>query len=1841
MKRLLIFFFAIAALVSCNKAQQKYNEKIDPQVLREYVFSYTQGSLSRQGKIEVTFSQDILKDYKIGDELPDNILTISPAIKGKTTKETNRIIVFEPEKGFKQGVSYSYTVWLNRIFDKKPKIDRFSAEIKIPEIAVNYLNLQTYSQGNRSIEIQGNLRMSDVVDNDALERALKTDIKKPIEWEHDGTNHTFSIKDIPQTKEEQRYNISIDLSAVGGKGEVKREAVIPGFGKFVVTRQDYQREEGKLLLYFSTPIDTEQNISSLITSSNTEINTSINGNILSVFFTRIKPDTQNTTIKISKDLKSVYGTSMEKDYSTQISLKIIPKPKVQLNIQGGIIPQGKDAYVPFRAISLRAVDITVIEVFPHNMLDFYKRFVQINSQNSSYISYVGRPVAEFTVRLDRYTNNNLSTLEDYKINLADYIEINKQSVYRVEIDFNRRYFIGIPEEDAEKLSDKTYADDYETPIKKNDYYSDYYYYNDDYYKSMDPYTTTYYSGGKQRVGCFIAVSNISLIAFQNKGSLSVIANDTMTGNPLSSAKIELYNLQGEKLIEKTTDNNGFVSFETKTKGAFIKANKADEYAYLYLSPDTMMDMSNYNIGGEVREDDLDAFIYGEREVWRPGDNIHLFLMLEDKKGALPEDYPVVARLIDPKGKVKQKIVNSEHINRLYYFVFSTDPDDMTGNWSAVFEVGGKEFTKAIAIETVKPNRMRTTLTFPSEIIHQSEEGIPISVEVSWLHGAPAKDTKVNISYSLFPVKTSFANYEAYIFDNPTIDFHSYYDKAAEKKTDQDGKTSFTFKPGNIKAPGFLKAVFLCRAYETGGDISINTSSVKYSPYTHYAGLMLPREKDSWYDFESKKEYEMNVVSVTDEGKPAPNRNLNITIYKINWWWWWHKEDDFTNFFRKYDARKLQSWRVTTDSTGGAKQKFSFDDGGRYLIYVEDPKSGHATGKIVYTSWWGRNMAAVTGNASVLFFFPDKEEYTPGEKAKLSFPSSPDAKLYLAVSDAYTIKKLIYLEAEKDKDTIDVEIDITDDFDSTMYIHAFLVQPYDNLKNDRPIRMYGLQPIRIKKEKYSISPVIETDKNFMPFKTANIKISEKNGKPMTYSLAIVDEGLLDITNFKTPDPYNYFYAKKAMLLNIWDTYGYIMSRSQLSIGKILRPGGGGMEEEQEQKKQATRFKPVVIVKGPFYLPPGKTINHAIDIPNYIGSVRIMVVARDKSSYGSAEKAVPVKASLMTLVTAPRVSRYGDTFSIPVNITASEEIIGNQAKAYIEAEGGIEIVGDKTRLVDIKEAGEQYIYFTAKTTQLGIGKITGYVEAGNQKSDFDFEIDVLPPSGLTTRVITSTINGKSAESFDINPIGLVGGNTYKLELSIIPPINLESRLQYLISYPYGCAEQTTSSVFPQIMLPDITNLTEKEKKAIEDHINIAIERLTDMQTSDGGFAYWPGERSYDWLSSYVGHFLILAKKKGYYVPSYTAENWLNYQKELAREWQYDKDKYYLNNTQAYRLYTLALAGYPDMSSMNRTLAALKQDDKNIRAKLRLAAAYAISGNKTIAKDIISDITDVNALIAGAYENDDYWWYSYGSGLRDLAIALETFVIIQDKDKAFKIAQHIAESLNSDKWMSTNTTAYCLYAIAQYINSSGDSSKVMAEYSWQNNIISIDSDKPIQLITLDGEKGGKLTVRNKTDSPIHTRVISSGYPPLREAKPMENLIKLDVEFYDKNSKPISPKNITQGTDIIIKITVENPSNTKYRNIALSLIVPSGWEILNQRLFETAITKNQSSFSYQDIRDDRIYTFFDIEPKEKKNYVFLTTAAYEGEFFFPSVLVEEMYNHEIRAESAAFFTKVLKADK
>ncbi len=1834
-----LWFCALVALVlSCGR-----NGEVEPSVdFMPYISAYTGGMVGTDASIRVVLAQD-MEVVEIGKAIEDELFSFKPKLNGKAYWRSNNTIEFVPDSGaLKQGKNYLCRFNLSKIMevDKKLKHFDFSFRVQKRDFIVEMSPLEVGADNPDKVKISGMILFNEALERSEVEKMISVKgCKEPIRIVPNGLSDSFKfvIDSISKTSNYREIQLTLDGGKIGVDEKQMEKVLVPPANVFQFLGSTLLSEpENGVRLVFSEPVSSDQDLHGLVELVNVaSYVVQANGNRVDLFFenTAVR---DSLSLRIAKSLESVKGHQL--DRTTQLNIKVKPlSPKVALMDEGVILPNTKEIRLNFKAVSLNAVDVEVVRIYQDNILSF----LQVNRLDD----YEGiRRAGRLVCRKKLLLNPNPATVNswhNYAIDLDKLFRQEEGAMYRVRISFRQEYasapfnraLAGVKKQgNLQYMEDSRISAEQEAEWDKFSYYSEYYYdidwENYDWRDRDNPYTASYYMENNS-VGTNLLASNLGLTVKGNDaGDYWAIVNDILEASPVRGATVTLYNLQLRELVSGRTDGDGTVSLKTAAKPFIAVASKGKQKTYLRMVEGENNSYSRFDVGGERLSKGTKGFIYGERGVWRPGDTLFLTFILEDKEGRIPSNHPVSLELFNPQGQFVLRKLQNHGTNGFYTFTLPTQADAPTGLWHAYVKVGQAVFHKALRIETIKPNRLKIDFELASSQM-RSGKMIPATLKSAWLTGLVASNLQADVEMTLSKIRSPFKGYEQYEFVNPLVSFSSQTQQVYEGKLSDRGEAQFQIRPMDSENfPGKLNAHFVCRVAENGGDVSVVTKSYPLSPYATYVGIRSNLQGIYRY-IETNTDHQFDVVTVSENGKLVNCNSLEYFIYKIGWSYWWENEEEaLSNYVNSTNSKVVRHGKLATQN-GKAVIPFRVDypEWGKYLIFVKDTKGGHATACLVnvdWPSWMGNPDSENPSAINMLPFSLDKISYQLGEEVLVTIPKINSGVALISVENASQVLLAKRVPVSSDGVT-SFRFKVTEKMSPNAYVQVTVLQPHRNTVDHKPIRMYGVEPFSVSDKNSELHPQIKAPTVARPQTPFTVSVKEQNGRPMTYTLAVVDEGLLGITNFKTPNPWAQFHAKEALGIRTWDMYNYIVGAFAGKYANMFSVGGDDNLELAPNK--ANRFKPVVRFMGPFTLKKGETKNHRITLPLYIGAVRVMVVAGQDGAYGNAEKEITVRTPLMLLSSLPRTLSVNETIELPVNVFAMEPSV-KQVKVQVTTTGKAKVKGSAVQQVVFKKEGDQMVYFTLETGSLeGTEKIVITATGNGHSAKEEVEIAVRNPNPMLSTTQTMLLSPGDTSLLTYQFERQAKENLLQLEVSKLPSICMEQQYQFLGEYGHACSEQLVSKALPLLYASLFQNLSDAEKKQNEMIIKNTIGNLYGRQQASGGFAYWEGNRIVsDWLTSYVGHFFILAKENGYEVQPSVFDKWLSYQRKAAQNWQEGQAKqsrYSLVQSdleQAYRLYTLALAGHAETGAMNRLrgYSGISQ-----QARWRLAAAYAVAGKRQTA---LALVTNIPSQVADYTSSNS----TFGSSLRDEAMILETMTLLGRDKEAFLLARQMAEKIRQQDYYSTHSSAYTILAFAQLY---GKVSKQLA-FEWVLNgqpqaaVRSAQSvfNKRLPLKPMSG----KVSVCNKGDGQLYVSLYRRTRPLVDTAAAQNRMLSLQVSYTDMSGRALDVAQLRQGTDFMVHIRVTNTQPAQaYNNVALTYILPSGWEVVQASPWGE--TDSNAAFDYQDVRDDRVLTYFDLRGNSSKVFNLRLRASYCGQFQLPAVKCEAMYDPQAYARTAA----------
>ena len=1803
MKLRLFNLVAAAILILTGCAE----ERMDTTQTMQWIAAYTPELIDQDSKIRIEPTQ-MLRQVIDPRCCLDEVFCFTPKVKGSAVfAEDGRFINFCPDEGeLKQGQEYECRIDMP-LLTGIDTLSCFSFNFRVLKREVKMCDVTVSIDPNDAEKaiVSGKLIFSypaklihadpqlfKCSDKNAVADVKMTDEANVLDFKISnvkriGNDYMFKVKYVSETLSETlSYQVSI-----------------PGLKEFkLLSATDVSSSEPYICLEFTSPLDPRQDLEGLISVDRCDIvRIERNGASVRVFYRG--RGLARYTLCISDMVRSQDGCNLKSDIVQEFTQEIIP-PAIKVPMSGSILPDGNNLIFPFRSVNLAAVDVEVVKIYSDNVL----HFLQDNEiGDNGDMRRSGRLIYKRTVRLDEDKSLDLHQWQNFSINLSGMFRQERAAIYNIRLSFRKSYSLYDRTEPAEFTPVKGVTEDDETEWDKTYSYTyrnapDFNWWEYSWRESDDPSKDSYYMESSRMPEYNLLATNLGIIVKKaDNKRLWATVSDIMTAAPLSGVMITAYNYQLREVGSGRTDSRGFADFSLNGKPFIVTACDGISTSYLKVADGKENSVSLFDVSGKSNPGGIKGYVYGERGIWRPGDNIYLTLIVEDKENTLPSNHPVVMELYTPGDVLYDRQVLTRGVNGFYSFCTKTADDAQTGRWNAKFYVGGSVFEHKVQIETIKPNRLKVNVDIPETL--SAESNVRAKIGAAWLTGSVARGLNTVLEATLYNNDKPFDRYPKYRFSNPLLNFSQSSFELGSGVLDSLGNVTLDMHlPTPENAPGMLQANLLCRVAEVGGDESVTSKSVRYSPFSSYVGIKLEQD-----EYETDTDLLFPVVTVDKSGNELSERNLEWKIYHLQWQWWWQgTAENLSRYVEGRSAEIVSSGTlVTKDGKAEIPFRVDYPSWGRYLVLVKDLESKHATGGVICVDWpqWrGRSDRDNSKGASVLSFTIDKNKYEVGETAQIYLPKSAGGKVLISIENGTRVISRHWASLSSGQETV-YRLKVTKEMTPDFYVHATLLQPHSQTVNDLPVRLYGIQRAEVVDKSSILHPEIESPDEILPQKEFVVKVKERDGRPMTYTLAIVDEGLLDINGFRTPNAWRTMNMRQALGVSTWDIYDDVIGAYAGKFTSVLSIGGDEALRSAAGKEK--RFNPVVMFMGPF-TSDGSTRIHKVTLPMYVGSVRVMVVAAQDRAYGCAEKNMTVRSPLMLIPTLPRVLACGDKVRMPVNLFVTEEDV-KDVEVSVSVEGPLEIDGSSHHKINFLHPGEKILDFALSCSPAisGMGKVTIKAASGSATATETVNIQVKNPHDV---MVTSQqkVLGDGEEKFEWAP-GENGKVT--LEVSSMPSVNFEKVFAFTKYYSHYCTEQLSSRAM--FLLYGRRFLSSEKQKMSEQMLREIIKEITLRQLPDGGFKYWSTSTSaHQWATSMAGEVLSEALNQGFAVPSATYQKWVDYQIAQSKKYKHSSSQA-ADLQQAYRLYTLVMAGNEQTASMNRL-----KESKTIseQAKYRLAAAYCIAGKRSVAEEVLK-----KPGLSTKGDNSTFW-----SVLRDDAMKLETLVLAGMIDEAVPLARRIASDF-AGMYCTTQEVAFITPAFSRLsgaVNNTPACATVSSEgQSKQYRNIS-------GIVTLDiPASAGMVTVRNEGPQMLYLSLVNEREPSAEEIIPSQSDgAGVSVAYTDVNGRPVDITALKQGDEVYADISVTKKDGLASDSMALTFKVPSGWELWNERIHNDVQTAAK-----MDIRDDRVCWYFRLAGTEKKSFRIKFRAAYVGEYILPSVVVEDMYSASCRACTAS----------
>jgi uncharacterized protein YfaS (alpha-2-macroglobulin family) len=1353
----------------------------------------------------------------------------------------------------------------------------------------------------------------------------------------------------------------------------------------------------------------------------------------------------------------------------------------------------------------------------------------------------------------------------------------------------------------------------------------------------------------------VSISDIGLIAKQGKDELWVFANSIKNNEPLGNLEITLISSNNQTIHTVNTDRNGVAHVEKldeKAPGfhvALITASNDSDFNYLLLS-DTQVETSRYEVGGQRdNTSGLQAFIYGQRDIYRPGETIHFNTVLRNQKWISAQEIPLKLLLLTPNGRVYQTWRKSTNKQGAVETEVKMDPAALTGGY--IFEVYNANdvllASRSLSVEEFIPDRINVDLSGAAKTYH-SGGAVSLTATALNLFGPPAANRSYEMQSQYERKSFSAPGFLDYTFNIP---LETVFEREVRQGvTDEKGQAAekFVIAPG-LKDIGVLEGKIFVTVFDENGR-PVNRLQ-RFEVYTQpvFYGIRMP---DSYVGVNAP--VPVDIVGVNNKGTPQNGAPAKVEVVRIEYQTVVEKKYEQLRYTSRKSEKVVYS---NTLKLGGGKGVVNYVPtvSGEYEVRVRRPDADYYTLSRFYAYGYGYTQYSSfeVSNEGQVIIKTDKDKYNVGESAKILFQTPFDGRMLVTVERNKVSEHHIIATEKK---AAELTIDLKEEALPNVFVTATLIRPVDS--SDMPLTVaHGFAPLLVEdSDRYLNVKILAAEKSRSKTRQ-QIKVKTKPNSQVT--LAIVDEGILQIKNFKTPDIHGYFYQKRALEVTSHDLYAQLFP--ELSISGTSSFGGDGYDLERRINPLSNgRSELVSFWSGILTANGNGEATFDVNIPQFSGDLRIMAVAYKDNAFGSATKNMKVADPVVISVGVPRFLSPGDELELPVNISNTETLAAN-ATVSLQLSGQL-TPGAKPSIqkIVIPAGKESRTGFSVKALQaIGAGKVVVKVSAFGQTFLNETNITVRPASPLLKTSNSGLIAGGNDGVIDLSSSFIPATSSSQVILSRSPLVQDGGKaLASLLGYPFGCLEQTISKAFPQIYFTDLTKAMAAPVYQVKTgesdfnpmtNVQQAILKIESQQIYNGGMSMWPGAAAIEdwWATAYAVHFLEEARKAGFEVDAKKMAKAIDYlttkssttaNKEVviastSNGLAYENQP--ISGTQVrkivagreaiYSLYVLALTGHPNRSSMNY----YKQNPQ----LLTLDTRYLLAG----AFQLIGDSRSAAAILPKKYISESQGQItddSYSSPLRNMSLVLSTLVDTDpDNPQILPLARQLSKAIQSATYLNTQEAAFSVLALGKVAKRTSGSS-VTATVAKNNKPLATFTGKELKLSK--GIVNQKLAVTTQGQGNLYWFAQSEGMSATGTYVEEDQGLTVRRQFLTRNGTPAST--FHQNDLIVVKLTLASNNGLQIDNVVITDLLPSGFEIENPRLTEPRDMpwiKNTAIPENYDIRDDRIH-FFTSANQQPKTFYYQVRVTSKGTFTVGPAAADAMYQGEYRSYSGGGKIKV-----
>jgi uncharacterized protein YfaS (alpha-2-macroglobulin family) len=1395
-----------------------------------------------------------------------------------------------------------------------------------------------------------------------------------------------------------------------------------------------------------------------------------------------------------------------------------------------------------------------------------------------------------------------------------------------------------------------------------------------------------------QVSKLVAVTDVGLIVKQGAtGGTVVFANSIRTAEPLSGVTVNLVSSNNQVIGTTTTDKSGVAQFDSAASMkrfhlGMVTAVKDADFSFLDLTK-SRVETSRFEVGGLTSNAaHYQAFLYGDRNLYRPGDTVRTNTVIRTEDWKLPPTaLPMKIRLLMPTGKeysILQKKLNGAGS---FESSFILPPTVMTGQYTLEVLTGNDVLltSRPISVEEFIPDRLKVTVTAAPKLLQPGQD-VTASITALNLFGPPASDRKYEVEFSLKQKSFQPKGYPNYSFEinngerrsnsssgeNTESALTSRFEKTVrEGTTDATGHGTATYTVPDYHDMGTLEGVAFTTVFdETGRPVNRLATFDVQTQTTMFGMRNLPSL------ISTKQELPLKLVAVTPAGKPT-TAEAQVTIYRMLWETVLERQGG--RFVYNSQRRAQTVLNVNYTVRGQTDFNFTPTYSGEYEVQVRRPGATSYVTQTFYAYGYGDTQANAfeVNTEGEVTIEADKPKYAPGETANLLLKSPFAGRILVTVERANVLD---HFYVTTDGKAAEVKIPIKAEHVPNVYVTATAVRAH-TAQDRLPLTVArGFLPLTVEKEDSRLAVAIAAPAASRSQTWQTVEITTAPRAQLT--LAVVDEGILQRNGYLTPDPHGYFYQKRALEVSAFDVYPFLLPE----LGTSSSGGDAADLARRTNPVPNRRVKLVSKWSGVLTADGDGKVRYRVRVPQFSGALRIMAVAYKDDAFGSAEATMKVADPVVISTALPRFMSPGDTIDVPVTLTntTGKTLIGKpifrMANTSVKSSmievlsgplyfadnpNGYKQKGDSTT-IDIdpigSKGGPTFVLPPNKEFRIkgrivaknaiGIGTMKVAISIAGESKLFSetIEIPIRPAASLEKRTGSGVIAGGATLPLNLKTDFLPASLTSRLVVSRSPLTEFSKDLRYLLQYPYGCLEQTVSTAFPQLYYADLAATLQQKTGAAAKaqrynpnfHVQEAIRKIESMQLYNGSLSYWPGG-DYDnwWATAYAAHFLQEAQQAGFAVNKNVLDKVLKYLAFRLKKRETEPYQYFdVNNLArqrtiakkeiAYTLYVLALAGRQDPVALNyyRANRPLLAED----SKFLLACTQSLLGNQRAFRELLPTKFGGEKAAGRALDGSFY------SPIRDEGLILNALVSTDPNNPQIPgIARQLSRQMKQAGWLSTQERAFGLLALGKIARQNARSTATAT--------LTIDG-KPAG--TFDGKD---LTLRNVANRNLNIRTAGTGslyyfwetegISASGQVREEDAYLKVRRQFLTRDGAPLGRPEFRQNDLVVVKLTLEAADAAgEVKNVAVTDLLPAGLEIENPRigaLRELNWAKDASTPDYLDVRDDRINLFTTANGKPK-NFYYLCRAVSKGTFKLGPVNADAMYNAEYHSYNGAGVVRV-----